>query len=97
MTTAEARENLHRLIDALSPKLLTIVTEFVEFLMLRRATPDDTPNNLANNRLLPDEERLTRLNQLFGAWADAPELIETFAELDRDRHAYRGRPLETWD
>jgi hypothetical protein len=35
---------------------------------------------------LTDEERLAQLNQLFGAGKAQPELIEIFAEIDRERH-----------
>lgn len=44
---------------------------------------------------LTDEERLIKLNQLFGAWKKQPELIEIFAEIDENRHAYRGRMIDT--
>jgi len=37
---------------------------------------------------LTEQERLIRLNQLFGAWKDQTDLNETFAEVDRQRHAY---------
>lgn len=40
---------------------------------------------------LNDEERLEKLNQLFGVWKDQSELIEIFAEIDKERHSYRGR------
>lgn len=46
---------------------------------------------------LTDEERLAKLNQLFGAWKDQPELMEIFAEIDKDRHAYRGRSIDSFD
>ena len=46
-------------------------------------------------QLLTDEERLIKLNQLFGAWKEQQELIEIFAEIDRERHAYRGRMIDT--
>lgn len=45
---------------------------------------------------LSEQERLTRLNQIFGAW-NQPALDETFAEIDSDRHAYRGRAIESID
>ncbi|MEA5605261.1 hypothetical protein [Nostoc sp. UHCC 0252] len=32
---------------------------------------------------LTDEERLARLNQLFGAWKNQPELRELFTEIDQ--------------
>ncbi len=44
---------------------------------------------------LTDEERLIKLNQLFGAWKEQPELIEIFAEIDGKRHGYRGRMIDT--
>jgi hypothetical protein len=43
---------------------------------------------------LTDEERLARLNQLFGAWKNQPELTEIFTEIDQQRHAYRGRNID---
>lgn len=46
---------------------------------------------------LTDEEKLARLNKLFGAWKDQPELMEIFAEIDKDRHAYRGRSIDSID
>ena len=46
---------------------------------------------------LTDEERLAKLNQLFGAGKDQPELMEIFAEIDKDRHAYRGRSIDSID
>ncbi|MCY6494336.1 hypothetical protein [Leptolyngbya sp. GGD] len=46
---------------------------------------------------LSDEERLTKLNELFGAWKNQPDLDEIFAEIDRERHAYRGRQIDSFD
>jgi antitoxin ParD1/3/4 len=43
---------------------------------------------------LTDKERLARLNQLFGAWKNQPELTEIFAEIEQQRHAYRGRNID---
>jgi hypothetical protein len=48
-----------------------------------------------NLQTLSDRERLSRLNQLFGAWQDQPELVEIFTEIDRQRHAYRGRVIDS--
>jgi len=48
-------------------------------------------------QLLSQQERLTRLNQIFGAWKNQPALDEMFAEIDRERHAYRGRAIESID
>jgi hypothetical protein len=47
--------------------------------------------------LLSDEERLARLNQLFGAWKDQPDLLRNFAEIDQERHAYRSREIASLD
>lgn len=46
---------------------------------------------------LTDEERLERLNQLFGVWKEQPELIEIFAEIDKERHSYKGRVINSID
>jgi hypothetical protein len=43
---------------------------------------------------LSDEDKLSKLNQLFGAWQNQPELVEIFAEIDEQRHAYRGRNID---
>lgn len=47
--------------------------------------------------LLTDEERLARLNQLFGVWKTQPELAEIFTEIDQQRHTYQGRTLDSLD
>ncbi|MEH2041793.1 hypothetical protein [Nostoc sp.] len=44
---------------------------------------------------LTDEERLAKLNKLFGAWQDQPELIDIFAEIDQQRHTYQGRGIDS--
>ncbi|MGJ5630430.1 hypothetical protein [Nostoc sp. CALU 1950] len=46
---------------------------------------------------LTDEERLTKLNKLFGIWQDQPELIDIFAEIDQQRHTYQGRVIDSID
>ncbi len=46
---------------------------------------------------LNEQERLTKLNQIFGAWKNQPDLDETFAEIDTERHADRGRAIELLD
>jgi hypothetical protein len=40
------------------------------------------------------QERLAKIQQLFGCWRDQPDLMEIFAEIDRDRHADLGRSVE---
>jgi len=46
---------------------------------------------------LNEQERLTKLNQIFGAWKNQPDLDEIFAEIDTERHADRGRAIELLD
>ncbi|GAA6618597.1 hypothetical protein [Scytonema sp. NUACC26] len=53
--------------------------------------------NTKVTKKLTEEERLARLNQLFGVWKDQPELIDIFAEIDKERHAYRGRTIDSMD
>lgn len=43
---------------------------------------------------LTKEERLAKLNKLFGAWKNQPDLTEIFAEIDQQRHAYQGRNID---
>jgi hypothetical protein len=43
---------------------------------------------------LSNEEKLSKLNQLFGAWQNQPELVEIFAGIDEQRHVYRGRNID---
>lgn len=46
---------------------------------------------------LDEQERLTKLNQIFWVWKNQPELDEIFAEIDKDRHANRSRAIESLD
>ncbi|MGV0107739.1 hypothetical protein [Nostoc sp. DSM 114167] len=46
---------------------------------------------------LTDEERLAKLNQLFGVWQDQTELIDVFAEINQQRHTYQGRVINSID
>ena len=41
-----------------------------------------------------EQDNLARLNQLFGAWSNQPDLDEAFADIDRQRHVYKGRVLD---
>jgi hypothetical protein len=57
-----------------------------------------SPTQLVVAKLnLTDEERLAKLNQLFGVWQSQPELIDTFAEIDQQRHTYQGRMIDSID
>ncbi|MEA5595494.1 hypothetical protein [Rivularia sp. UHCC 0363] len=53
--------------------------------------------NIQNKQSLTDEERLAKLNKLFGAWKDQPDLIEIYEEIDRERHSCRGRNIDSFD
>jgi hypothetical protein len=53
--------------------------------------------NILNKKSITDEERLAKLNKLFGAWKDQPELMEIYEEIDKERHAYRGREIDSFD
>lgn len=44
---------------------------------------------------LNEQERLTKINQLFGTWKDQPDIDEIFAEINRERYANFGRVVET--
>ncbi|NJR75998.1 MAG: hypothetical protein HC773_25105 [Scytonema sp. CRU_2_7] len=46
---------------------------------------------------LTEAERLAKLNQLFGAWKNQPELTEIFIEIDQQRHIYQGRTINSID
>ena len=46
---------------------------------------------------LTDEEKLAKLNKLFGAWKNQPDLTEIFAVIDQERHAYQGRTIDKMD
>jgi hypothetical protein len=46
---------------------------------------------------LTNEERLAKLNKLFGSWKNQPDLIAVFTEIDEQRHAYRGRDVGSID
>jgi hypothetical protein len=46
---------------------------------------------------LTPEERLQRINTILGAWKNQPDLIEIFAEINRERHADYGREIASFD
>ena len=43
------------------------------------------------------KERQKRIEQVLGAWQDDTEIDAIFAEIDRDRHNYRGRQINSFD
>ena len=46
---------------------------------------------------LSPQERQNRIKQVLGAWQDDPEIDAIFAEIDRDRHSYYGRQIDSLD
>lgn len=46
---------------------------------------------------LREEERLAKLNKLFGVWKNQPDLTEIFVEIDQQRHTYQGRSIDLID
>ncbi len=48
-----------------------------------------------NQVSLSEEERLVRLNRLFGVWKDQPELDLIFTDIDQERHAYQRRSIDS--
>lgn len=43
------------------------------------------------DRPLVDKSQWQQLQQVAGAWQNDSEIDKVFAEIDRERHAYRGR------
>ena len=43
------------------------------------------------------QERQNRIKQVLGAWQDDPEIDAIFAEIDRERHSYHGRQIDSLD
>jgi hypothetical protein len=101
------KEQLFQAIESTPDPILEQVFNFLRFLKTNElpvnvtshspeAQSNQKPEFLPNQppQALNDEERLARLNQLFGAWKDQPDLEANFAAIDRERHAYRGRPID---
>jgi hypothetical protein len=44
---------------------------------------------------LSDRERLEKLQQLFGCWAGQTDLMESFRQIDRERHQDLGREVNS--
>jgi hypothetical protein len=58
--------------------------------------PDGTEVTVevSDRSLLNKIEQWQRLQQVAGAWQDDSEIDEIFTEIDRDRHANRGRDID---
>ncbi len=78
-------------------KLRGIVRGQVIELPQGTALPDGTEVTIdltPTGQPLDVQERLAKIQELFGCWRDQPDLMEIFAEIDRDRHADLGRSVE---
>jgi hypothetical protein len=54
-------------------------------------TPVSTSHHpLAN---LSQEQRCAKIQAALSGWKNDPEIAEIFADIDRERHDYQGRPL----
>ena len=49
---------------------------------------------ISDRSLSNAKDRWQQLQQVAGAWQDDSEIDEIFAEIDRERHAYRGRDID---
>ena len=60
------------------------------------AIPDGTEVTveISDRSLSNAKDRWQQLQQVAGAWQDDSEINEVFAEIDRERHAYRGRDID---
>ena len=49
---------------------------------------------ISDRSLSNAKDQWQQLQQVAGAWQDDSEIDEIFAEIDRERHAYRGRDID---
>jgi hypothetical protein len=60
------------------------------------SVPDGTevmveiPDRSLNQKI----DQWQKLQEVIGAWKDDPEIEQIFTEIDRERHAYRGRDID---
>ncbi|NJL40643.1 MAG: hypothetical protein HC840_26675 [Leptolyngbyaceae cyanobacterium RM2_2_4] len=55
----------------------------------------DTNKTSSSTGSISEQEKLEKLNRLFGAWSNQPNLDEIFAEIDQERHIDMGREIES--
>lgn len=88
------KEQLFRELDNVSDEIIA------QMLMTLRAFKMNSPLlAIPGHPLehLSEEERLVRINAVLGGWKDDLEIAEIFAQIDQDRHAYRGRQIDSMD
>ncbi len=44
--------------------------------------------------VMSQDDRLTKLQQLFGCWRDQPDLVEIFQDIESDRRSDLGRSMD---
>ncbi len=62
-----------------------------------KARQTDSTANFHPLAHLSTEESQNRIKDVLGAWQNEPEIDAIFAEIDRDRHSYRGRQIDSLD
>ena len=74
-----------------------IVAQMLKDLRILKANSQS--NSIPGHPLehLSEEERLVRINAMLGGWKDDPEIAKIFAQIDQERHAYRGRQIDSMD
>ena len=74
-----------------------IVAQMLTTLRSFKANPQSTSIPGHPLEHLSEEERLIKINAMLGGWKDDPEIAEIFAQIDQERHAYRGRHIDSMD
>jgi hypothetical protein len=92
-----SKEHLLQELENVPEPLVEQVLNFLRFLKSNGLSASPAPLVDRATEQMTDGERLARLNQLFGAWKDQPDLMENFGQIDRERHAYRGRQIDSLD
>ena len=67
----------------------------IELLAVIANIPDGTEIEIEVPEIQPasQEDRWASLDRVLGAWKDDPEIEAIFAEIDRERHADLGKPV----
>ncbi len=50
--------------------------------------------DLDQSLLMSQDDRLAKLQQLFGCWRDQPDLVEIFQDIESDRRSDLGRSMD---
>ena len=66
-------------------ELLEVITNIPDGMEIEIEIPEIRPTS--------QEDRWASLDRVLGAWKDDPETAAIFAEIDRERHADLGKPV----